>query len=136
MDRVAKRRGMALITTLIASVVLLSMGIGFLYFLERDYRFGGQQEHSQQAYYLALAGLRYQATRSDLFYPGCPNVTLPIPSTSLTNYVEIGVDSNAVITARGTIFSFTGSTFSAVLAQRTLTVESGQPNRCYQDASL
>ena len=133
--RVNQRRGgMALISALVTALVLLSLAMSFLYFLERDYRFAGHQEQSQEAYYLALAGLRFQAARSDILCPQSPPAqkTLSIPSNSHTHFVDISVDAAGVVTSRGYVTSLAGS----LEAERTLVVSASSPNRIYQDGSL
>lgn len=131
-----KRRGMALITSLLVSVLLLLLGVSFLNYLENDYRFAAHQEKSQQAYYLALAGLQYQKTRLDRLYPGT-TVPMPeahgVPASSLTtNYFEITVTPQGQVISHGVVKSSTG----VLLGERTLTVEPGSPTRDYKDPTL
>ena len=58
-------RGMALLTVLALSVLLLLLGLTFLNFIEADYRFAAQEDRRQQAYDLALSGLEYQRRHTD-----------------------------------------------------------------------
>jgi hypothetical protein len=130
-----KRRGMALITSLLVSVLLLLLGVSFLNYLENDYRFAAHQEKSQQAYYLALAGLEYQKTRTDLLFPGTAT-PMPfkqgVPVSSLTNYFEVTVTAQGKVVSRGVVQSSTG----LLLGERTLIVEPGSATRDYSDPTL
>ena len=126
---------MALITCLLVSVLLLLLGMSFLSYLENDYRFAGHQEKSQQAYYLALAGLQYQKARTDLLFPGTA-VQMPdthgIPSGSTLTYFEVTVTPQGQVTSHGVVKSSTG----VLLGERTLIVEPGKATRDYRDPTL
>ena len=126
---------MALVTSLLVSVLLLLLGVSFLSYLENDYRFAAHQDHSQQAYYLALAGLEYQKTRTDRLYPGT-SVSMPdrhgVPSNSSTSYFEITVTLQGQIISRGVV----QSTTQVLLGERTLVVEPGKASRDYKDSTL
>jgi Tfp pilus assembly protein PilX len=126
-------RGMALITALVTALVMLSLAVSFLYFLERDYRFAGHQEQSQEAYYLAVAGLRFQASRTDLLGPGSSKTTLAIPSNSQTHFVDISVSASGLVTSRGYVMNIVNG---FIEAERVLTVAPNSPIRSYQDQSL
>ena len=126
------RRAVALVTVLLVSVLMLILGLSFLSYLERDYRFAGQQTRSQQAYYLALAGLQYQRSRPDRCHAGAPMpVVEGLPKGDNRYYFELNIDSLGKITSRGVVKSPLG----VVIAERTLVVEPGQGVRAFHDTS-
>lgn len=124
------RRGMALVTALLVSVVLLILGISFLNYLENDYHFASKQDKSQQAYYLALAGLEYQRTRLDRLSPRASAVTEKhsVPNGDPYHYFEITVFPDGRLESVGTV-----AAPLKILAQRKLTVAAGKPIRVYGD---
>ena len=125
-------RGMALITALLVAVLLLILGVAFLNYLENDYRFAARQEKGQQAYYLALAGLEFQKTRSDLLSP-VPGAT-PTETRNVGDSwhsFEVRVYPDGKIVSTGVV-----KTSLVTLAERTLVVEPGRPVREYKDSSL
>ncbi len=109
---------------------MMILGVAFLYFLERDYRFAGQQARNQEAYYLALAGLQYQASRPDLFRPGGPTVKRFIPPESRTQYFEVTVDPAGRTRSRGVVET------GLVITQRVLTVAADRSTREHHDESV
>lgn len=118
---------------LLLSVIMLILGLSFLYYLERDYRFAGQQEKSQQAFYLARAGLQYARSRPDLCYPGAPGmpVTRQVPPGDPSHYFEIDVPADGKIRCTGIVKSALGK----VIGERTLVVEPMTPARQFRDTS-
>ena len=128
-----RQLGMALITSLLMSVILLTLGVSFLTYLSADYRFAAQQEHSQQAYYLALAGLEYQKTRTDTLSPQAADVseTHCVPANDSSHYFQITVHPNGQIVSVGVVRAAL-----LTVATRTLVVDPGRPAREYKDTSL
>ncbi|MBI3924172.1 MAG: hypothetical protein HY319_01400 [Armatimonadetes bacterium] len=124
---------MALISVLLMSVILLVLGVSFLYFLERDYRFAGRQEKEMQARYMALAGLRYYLHRPDLFVAGASMpVVRYVPASGTAHYFEVEVDpGDGTVRSRGVVSSALG-----VVAERTLVVEPGSSVLEHLDTSL
>lgn len=118
------RKGMALITVLSLTVLLLILGLTFLTFVETDYRFAATDDRRQQAYYLALAGLEYQRQRTDLLHPQ-PGVdmtlTKALPTTSVTHFFEVTVQPDGRVISRG----YVRNTFRE-LASHKLAIEPGQ----------
>ena len=119
---------MALATAIMVAMILLILGLAFLYYLERDYRFAGQQARSQEAFYLALAGLQFQRSRPDLCQPGA-SVTKRVPLTDPTHYFEVRTDSAGTIRSEGVVV--TGLTET----RRVLSVPYGRSNREFRDES-
>lgn len=85
---------------LIVTVVLLILGTAFLMFLERDYRYAGYQERSEQAWFLALAGLEYHRTS-----PTAPGTTVRryVPADSTQHFFELTVTPDGTVTSRGVV---------------------------------
>lgn len=98
-----KRRGMALLTVLALSVLLLLLGLTFLNFIEADYRFAAQEDRRQQAYDLALSGLEYQRRHTHELYLGAAKVTKFVPLSSSTHFFEVQVNSDGSIVSRGVV---------------------------------
>lgn len=98
-----KRRGMALLTVLALSVLLLLLGLTFLNFIETDYRFAAQEDRRQQAYDLALSGLEYQRRHTNELFVGAPKVTKFVPLASSTHFFEVRVDTDGSVISRGVV---------------------------------
>lgn len=128
-------RGMALITALLIGVLLLILGVAFLSYLENDYRFAARQEKGFQAYYLALAGLEYQKTRTDILSP-VASATDPTTKKVFVgdDYFEVKVYPDGRIESKGVVVMAALAT-GAVSAERTLVIEPGKPVREYKDSS-
>ena len=118
------RRGMALITVLAVTTLLLLLGITLLNFIEVDYRFSAQQDRRQQAYYLALSGLEYQRLNTYQLSPqpgGNRTLRQALPANSSTHFFEITVQPNGRIISQGIV----RNSFRT-LATYALVVEPGQ----------
>lgn len=117
-----RRRGMALLTVLLLSTLLLMLGITFLEYLEIDYRLAAQQERRQQAYFLAAAGLAYAHTHTDVLHAagGGATVTQQLPPNDPDHSFEVSVDAQGRVRSRGIV----RNPFR-ILAQHTLVVEPG-----------
>lgn len=93
-------RGGALVLALLLTVVLLLLGSSFLVFLQRDYRLSGLQERSQQAWYLALAGL-------ECYRAAGPRVATPlrrrVPASDPSRYFEVTVRPDGAVLSRGVV---------------------------------
>ena len=98
-----RKRGMALITVLGLTALLLLLGLTFLEYIEADYRFAAQQDRRQQAYNLARSGLEYQRQRTDLLHPGSPKLTRALPSGSQTHSFEVTVEASGRIVSVGIV---------------------------------
>ena len=101
-----RRRGMALITVLSLSVLLLLLGLTFLNFIEADYRFAAQEDRRQQAYDLAVSGLEYQRHRTDLLHAQASGAMFQkkfVPATSSTHFFEVTVEPDGRIVSRGVV---------------------------------
>lgn len=100
------------------------LGLMFLQYIEADYRLAAQQDRRQQAYDLALAGLEYQRSRTDLLHPdpgGPRRVRKALPPGSFTHFFEVTVEPDGRILSRGVV----QNSFRE-LAQHQLVVEPGQ----------
>lgn len=96
-------RGMALLTVLALSVLLLLLGLTFLNFIEADYRFAAQEDRRQQAYDLALSGLEYQRRHTDELHIGTPLVKKFVPLSSSTHFFEVKVEADGSVISRGVV---------------------------------
>lgn len=96
-------RGMALLTVLALSVLLLLLGLTFLNFIEADYRFAAQEDRRQQAYDLALSGLEYQRRHTDELHIGTPLVKKFVPLSSSTHFFEVKVETDGSVISRGVV---------------------------------
>lgn len=118
---------------LLVTVVLLILGTAFLAFLERDYRYSGYQERSEQAWFLALAGLEYH--RASPTPPGT-TVRRYVPADSRTHYFELTVGSDGTVTARGVVEgTLTGLPGQVPSVERKVIAPGGALEEAY-DASL
>ena len=99
------RGGMALITVLALTVLLLLLGLTFLDFIEADYRFAAQEDRRQQAYDLAVSGLQYQRRHSAELYIYAPDMPKKkfVPASSSTHFFEVSVQSDGSILSRGVV---------------------------------
>lgn len=87
------RRGMALITALMVSVLFVVLCLSVLTFMQMDMQFTRQQEANVGAFYCARSGLAFfQASRS-LFAAGVP-VTRNVPDPQATKDFSVVVDSS------------------------------------------
>lgn len=131
--RVGRRRGGAMAMALLVMVVLLILGTSFLMFLERDYRGAGHQERSEQAWFLALAGLEYQ--RAHPVPPGA-TVRRSVPRDSRHHYFEVSVAADGTVTSRGVVEgTLSGGPGRAPSVERAAIAPGGALEEAY-DASL
>jgi hypothetical protein len=115
---------MALLLALSVSTVLLTVGIGFLAYLERDAYFQAGEELSSRAYYLALSGLKV-FHYDDISFP---NVVFPLDVTrtidvSPTEHIDVIKKSSGVVQSRG----YVTNTMGKVLASRTVCTPTSYP---------
>lgn len=118
---------------LIVTVVLLILGTAFLMFLERDYRYAGYQERSEQAWFLALAGLEYHRTS-----PVAPGATVKryVPADSTHHFFEVTVAGDGTVTSRGVVEgTLAGLPGQVPAVERKLIAPGGALEEAY-DASL
>ena len=123
-------RGIALITTLSVSTVLLVLGLAFLAFLQRDYQFAAVQSRNQEAYYLALSGLEYARTRPDLLVRGSGAVERRVPQSNPNRYFRIQLQANGTLIATGIVQS------GLLQTRKVLTVRPGQSSRQYLESGI
>lgn len=121
-----RRRGVALATALFFTVFLLVLGLAFLTMIEQDYRLAGQQERSQRAYHLALAGLDYYKMRSGNFTPNVPQ-QFGLPQGDPCNRFEVVVETDGTIRSRGLVLNSAGQ----LKAERVLVVPQGNFSAMY-----
>jgi type II secretory pathway component PulK len=123
-------RGIALVTTLCVSTVLLVLGIAFLTFLERDYRFAATQSRNQEAYYLALCGIEYAKARGDLVAPSKPLVQRSIPSSNPSRYFQVQLLGDGTLRSTGVVQS------GLIKVSKTLQVRPGESPRQYVETGI
>lgn len=123
------RRGIALITSLLLSVLFLVIVLGFMAFMERDYLFAGHMNRSTQAYYLAESGLDYYRLRSGSFSAGVVQ-RFDIPPEDPRNHFEVVVLSDGTIRSTGIVTNNAGD----VLNTRTLVVPMGNYAEVYDES--
>lgn len=116
-------RGIALLTALMISVFLLVLGIGFLYFIERDSYAQLQQERATRAEYAARSGLDYFYYK-DIENPANFTVGVPVGPFPLQQgeYFEVTKTADGGCRSRGLIMDGVN-----VRAERVLVVPGGVP---------
>ncbi len=117
-----KRRGGALILALMLVALFLVLGMAFLSFLERDHRLAGCQERSEQAWYLALAGVEY--ARATGQGPGAP-VWRALPRGSTTHGFEVLVQADGTLVSRGVVRQTLSYSERPPVFERTVIVPGG-----------
>lgn len=125
-----KIRGIALVTVLVMTMVLLVLTVAFLYYAERGYRFAGLQERQNQAYFLAMAGLEYYRARPEEFV-NQKVVKLPVPKESKTDFFEVTLDSDGTIVSKGILTSPLSSMSESATIERTIKVPHGDLEKMY-----
>ena len=118
----SRRRGGALILALLVIALLLVLGVAFLSFLERDYRLAGCQERSEQAWFLARAGVEYALATG--LAPGEP-VCRSLPEGSSTHSFEVQVHPDGTLVSRGLVRQTLSWSERLPVFERTLVVPSG-----------
>ncbi len=115
--------GGALVLALLTTTVLLLLGVSFLSFLESDQRFAGLQERSDQAWYLALAGLEYQRASGS---PAGSLIRCYVPKTCQTHFFEVRVEPDGTVVSRGVVQGTLASSVAAgTVIEKTLRAPSG-----------
>ena len=122
-------RGIALISTLAVSTMLLVLGLAFLAFLQRDYQFAAVQSRNQEAYYLALSGLEYARTRSDQLVRG-GTIRRQVPQLNPNRYFDLTLQADGTLISTGTVQS------GLVATRKQLTVRPGQSTRHYVESGM
>lgn len=130
MGQRGKVRGIALVTVLVMTMVLLVLTVAFLYYAERGYRFAGLQERQNQAYFLAMAGLEYYRARPEEFV-NQKVVKLPVPKESKTDFFEVTLESNGTIISKGILTSPLSSMSDSATIERTIRVPGGDLEKMY-----
>jgi len=130
-----KERGIALVTVLVMTVILLVLTIAFLFYAERGYRFAGYQERQNQAYFLALAGLEYYKARPEEFLEQ-PTVRRPLPIDSTTNFFEVTLRENGDLICKGILYSPLSGLTETETIERTLTIPGGKVEELYDSTQL
>ena len=124
------KRGIALVTVLVMTVILLVLTIAFLFYAERGYRFAGLQERQNQAYFLALAGLEYYKARPEEFLQ-TQTVKKPVPKDSSTNFFEVTLKTNGDLECKGILYSPLSGLTKSQAIERTLIVPQGEVEKLY-----
>ena len=135
MRNLVRKRGIALVTVLVMTVILLVLTIAFLYYAERAYRFAGYQERQNQAYFLALAGLEYYKARPEEFLEQ-PTVRRPLPIDSTTNFFEVTLRENGDLVCKGILYSPLSGLTETETVERTLTIPGGKVEELYDSTQL
>lgn len=128
--QVKRVRGMALITTLCVSTVLLVLGVAFLTFLERDYRFAATQSRNQEALYLALSGIEYAKSRPDIVRQGAARVERALPANNPNRYFRVEVLGDGSVRSIGVVHS------GLIYTEKVLIVRPGESPRRFVEAGL
>ncbi len=118
----SRRRGGALILALLVTALLLVLGVAFLSFLERDYRLAGCQERSEQAWFLARAGVEYALATGQA--PG-ESVWREVPEGSSTHAFEVQVQLDGTLVSRGVVRQTLSWSERPPVFERTVVVPSG-----------
>lgn len=125
-----KKRGIALVTVLVMTMILLVLTVAFLFYAERGYRFAGMQERQNQAYFLAVAGLEYYRARPEEFVKE-KTIRRSVPKLSKTNFFEVTVEENGTITSTGTLLSPLSGLSETTPIERTIVVPEGNIEKMY-----
>ena len=127
---------MALIATLFVSTILLVLGIAFLSFIERDYRFAATQSRNQEAFYLALSGIEYAKARpgelleSDGVTPKPAGFTRQIPVGNTNRFCRVRLLPDGTLRSEGVVVS------GLLTTTKVLTVGPGQSPRHYMESGI
>ncbi|MFH0803307.1 MAG: pilus assembly PilX N-terminal domain-containing protein [bacterium] len=117
------KRGMALITVLWLSVILLILGLSFLNLLSADYYFAGRQKMSIQAFYLAQSGMEYFKATGKL------SEKLSIPPSNNNQLCRIQRDeATGDLIFKGII----SGTDNKIIAQRIIIAPGGDLEKWYE----
>lgn len=128
-----RRSGGALVLALLTTTVLLILGVSFLAFLERDQRFAGYQERSEQAWYLAMAGLEY--SRASGLEAGT-TIRCYVPAACRSHFFEVQVRDDGTVVSRGVVQGTLASSIAAgTVIEKTLVAPAGAVEEA-GDASL
>ena len=128
--QVKRVQGMALISTLCVSTVLLVLGVAFLTFLERDYRFAATQSRNQEALYLALSGIEYAKSRPDLVRKGGAVVERAVPQANPNRFFRVQVMGDGSLQSTGVVHS------GVIYIQKVLIVRPGDSARQFVETGL
>ena len=124
------QRGIALVTVLVLTFVLLVLTVAFLFFAERNYRFAGLQERQNQAYFLALSGLEYYRARPEEFQGPTP-VIRHVPPDNTSNYFEVSLQDDGTLQCTGVLESSLSGLSESDPIQRTIIVPAGSVEKMY-----
>ncbi|MCL5774430.1 MAG: hypothetical protein M1536_08680 [Firmicutes bacterium] len=121
--------GIALITVLWLSVIILILGLSFLSILVTDYKLSGHQRDNAACFYLARAGMEAYLAMGKLpdVDPESNERRVYIPPDSKTSYCVIS-NNNGDLSFRGTISDLTGR----VNARRVLIAPGGNLDAWYE----
>lgn len=122
--------GIALVTVLVLTFVLLVLTVAFLFFAERNYRFAGLQERQNQAYFLALSGLEYYRARPEEFQDKS-TVRRYVPLESSSNYFEVVLQADGTLQCTGVLLSSLSGLSDSEPIQRTIIVPDGSVEKMY-----
>ena len=117
------KRGMALVTVLWLSTILLILGLSFLNLLSADYYFAGQQKTSIQAFYLAQSGMEYFKATGKL----CEKLSIPPSSKNQLCCIQRDEATGDLI-FKGII----SGTDKKIIAQRTIIAPGSDLDRWYE----
>ena len=126
-------RGIALVTVLVMTVILLVLTVAFLFYAERGYRFAGLQERQNQAYFLALSGLEYYKARPEEFID-TPSRRRPVPIDSTTDFFEVVLRSDGTIESTGILESTLTGISGNTTITRTIIVPGGDLEKMYDSS--
>ncbi len=129
------RRGAALVTTLLLSLVLFLLTLTFLYFSEQQYRFAGLQERQNQAYFLALAGLEYYRSRPEEFAIS-KTIIRPLPLDSEVCFFEVTLENDGTLVSRGFLRSPLSGFRADQVIERTVVVPGGSLEKMYDSTRM
>lgn len=128
-----KQRGIALVTVLVLTVILLVLTVAFLFYAERGYRFAGLQDRQNQAYFLALAGLEYYKARPEEFIEK-PTVKRPVPIDSETHFFEVTLRSDGTLECKGILESTLSGISGNTTISRKIIVPEGDVEKMYDSS--
>lgn len=125
-----RRRGVALATALMVSLLLIILAMSMLAFAQRDNDFEMRMEHEVMADAMARAGLEYYKVESEQFGPGTVKSKV-VSKGNLVQSFTVSTDTNGTVTSVGSVTTQIGRP----LAQKTLVAPMGDMTRIF-DTSL
>lgn len=122
-----RRKGIALVTTLMLASIFIALIMAFFYLIERDYYTARTQECSQQAFYVAFSGLEF-GVQNPTMIPRGSTIHRSFPSGSTTHGFDLSRLSNGSLRCVGRVTYDNGR-----VVHRVLLLKVGRPATRFQE---